>query len=169
MVMNIASFDPAGRKRVAQLVAKSNQFNLTTRRYSESQIADFETNQSVETFQIRLTDIFGDNGMIAVVICRKHGAIWEIDTWLMSCRVLGRRVERATLNVVAARARAAGARELRGRYVPTAKNGIVADHYDKLGFRKSPDDESDGTMWTLALENFTPDPSPIIVLEGEQT
>lgn len=166
MVMNITAFDPAGRKRIAQLVAKSNQFNLTTRRYSESQIADFESDESVETFQIRLSDIFGDNGMIAVVICRKGGAIWEIDTWLMSCRVLGRGVERATLNVLASHARAAGAAELRGLYIPTPKNGIVADHYEKLGFRKTPVDAAGQTMWTLALESFTPSPSPIEILEG---
>lgn len=156
MVMQVAPFDAVGRKRIVQLIAKSNQFNLTTCRYSEAQIAEFENDPGLETLQIRLSDIFGDNGMIAVVICRKKGRVWDIDTWLMSCRVLGRGVEQATLNILAERARAAGAAELRGRFIPTPKNGIVKDHYQNLGFAKSGESKTGETEWTITLAGYTP-------------
>jgi FkbH-like protein len=165
MTMPVAPFDALGRKRITQLIAKSNQFNLTTRRYSEAQIAEFETDPHVETFQIRLTDIFGDNGMIAVVICRKQDRVWEIDTWLMSCRVLGRGVEQATLNTLVEHARTRGAAELHARFIPTPKNGIVKDHYEKLGFLKAGETETGETEWTLRLDGFTPNEIPIEVVD----
>jgi FkbH-like protein len=162
MVLTVKPFDALGRTRITQLVAKSNQFNLTTRRYSESEIAAFEADAECETLQARLEDVFGDNGMISVVICRKTAACWYIDTWIMSCRVLGRGVERALLNVIAARARAAGAEELRGTYIPTAKNGIVRDHYSSLGFSKL-SEENGSTHWTLRLRDFAPSAESIDV------
>jgi FkbH-like protein len=165
MVMTVAPFDAMGRKRIVQLIAKSNQFNLTTRRYSEAQIAEFEIDPGLETLQIRLSDIFGDNGMIAVVICRKQGQMWDIDTWLMSCRVLGRGVEQATLNILAERARSAGATELRGRFVPTLKNGIVKDHYQKLGFIKTDERKTGETEWAITLADYAPHEVPIYVKE----
>ena len=87
------------------------------------------------TLQVRLADIFGDNGMISVIICR-HGepGLWEIDTWLMSCRVLGRGVEPMVLREILAEARARGIDTLLGVYRPTTRNGMVSDHYKKLGF-----------------------------------
>jgi FkbH-like protein len=165
MVMPVAPFDSIGRKRIAQLIAKSNQFNLTTRRYSEEQIAAFEKDGSVETLQIRLSDTLGDNGMIAVVICRKGEDAWEIDTWLMSCRVLGRGVEQATLNLLAARAQAMGVNKLVGRYIPTAKNGIVVDHYKSLGFDMASQGKDGETVWTLDLTRFVPHQPPIEIVE----
>ncbi len=167
MVMTIAPFEPIGRKRIAQLAAKSNQFNLTTRRYSEVQIAEFETDPSVVTFQIRLTDIFGDNGMISVIICRKGKTAWDIDTWLMSCRVVGRGVERVALGVLAERARNAGVTQLRGRYIPTAKNGMVRDHYAKLGFAKVSEVAGGESAWSLNLDEFVPQDVPIKVVEDQ--
>jgi FkbH-like protein len=169
MVMSVAPFDAVGRKRIAQLIAKSNQFNLTTRRYSETHIAELEADQGSETLQIRLTDIFGDNGMISVVICRTHGHSWEIDTWLMSCRVLGRGVEQATLNIVAERASASGAAELLGRFIPTPKNGIVKDHYEKLGFIKVRELENGETEWKMSLANYAPRTVPIQIVEAQRS
>ena len=87
----------SARGRIAQLINRSNQFNLTTRRYSETEIAAMEAHPNVFALQVRLADRFGDNGMISVVICRDREDIWEVDTWIMSCRVLGRRVEEAVL------------------------------------------------------------------------
>jgi FkbH-like protein len=164
MVMTVTPFDGLGRKRIAQLIAKSNQFNLTTRRYSETQIEALERDAATRTLQVRLTDIFGDNGMISVVICRKGAEAWEVDTWLMSCRVLGRQVERAVLNIIAAEALAAGATKLRGDYIPTAKNGIVADHYAKLGFTKETEAPHGQTGWVLELASFVPCPVPMQVV-----
>lgn len=154
MTCMIGRVDAVTRPRVAQLINKSNQFNLTTRRYSEAEVAAVEADPGRHAIQIRLTDTFGDNGIISVVIADKSGPVWEIDTWLMSCRVLGRRVEQAVLNHLAAAARAEGAAALIGRYIPSAKNKMVAQHYEKLGFELV-DTGSDGvTVHKLSLSGF---------------
>ena len=134
MTLSIAPFDSAGRKRIAQLISKSNQFNLTTRRYSEAEIAALQSRPDVFTVQARLADIFGDNGMISTVICRQAGQCWEVDSWIMSCRVLGRRVEETILQYLVEQARQRGITAIIGRYIPTAKNGLVRDHFSRLGF-----------------------------------
>ncbi len=163
MTLSIAPFDQPGRKRIAQLISKSNQFNLTTRRYSEAEVAALQANPDAVTVQARLSDMFGDNGMISAVICLKHGRQWEIDTWIMSCRVLGRRVEEAILQHLVREARAAGASELVGRYIPTARNGLVRDHFAKLGFAKA-DDAPDGeTRWRLAVGEYAEKKLPMKV------
>jgi FkbH-like protein len=136
MEITFSPFNATGRARIAQLINKSNQFNLTTHRYSEAEVKRMEEDDAYFTRQVRLTDSFGDNGMISVIICRKHETHWEIDTWLMSCRVLGRRVEEAVLQDIIANARQAGASKLVGRYIPTERNAIVKEHYRKLGFTK---------------------------------
>ncbi len=152
MAIGFAPFDAIGRARIAQLINKSNQFNLTTRRYTDAQVEAMANDPAVFTCQVRLTDSFGDNGMISVIICRDTGvATWEIDSWLMSCRVLGRGVERAVLAEICHHARAAGITELRGRYIPSAKNAMVAGHYAGLGF--APAGDSDGeTLWTRSVD-----------------
>ena len=128
-------FDDLGKQRIVQLINKSNQFNLTTRRYSDAEVEAVMADPRAFGLQFRLIDRFGDNGVIAIVICRlRAGNEAVIDTWLMSCRVLGRQVEQATLDVIVERARALGVSRLVGEYFPTAKNGMVKDHYAKLGF-----------------------------------
>jgi FkbH-like protein len=154
MVISFAPFDATGRERIAQLINKSNQFNLTTRRYTALDIARMEQHPDVFTLQIRLADRFGDNGMICVIICRCGRDAWDIDTWLMSCRVLGRRVEIATLQEIARRARAAGIASLRGRYIPTDRNAMVKDHYAKLGFTKLTESKNGESTWQLELANL---------------
>jgi FkbH-like protein len=156
MTMTVAPFDDVGRARIAQLIAKTNQFNLTTRRYSETEVAKLAREPRWETLQVRLEDMFGDNGMISVVICERGERAWRIDTWLMSCRVLGRGVEEAVLNILAVRARAAGAQEIRGRYIPTPKNGLVRDHFQKLGFARIAETVGGETEWLLELSGWTP-------------
>ncbi len=151
MVADFRGFDAMNRARIAQLINKSNQFNLTTRRYTEAQVAALEADPTKITLQIRLADRFGDNGMISVVII--DTASWEIDTWLMSCRVLGRRMEEAVLSQVVAAARAGGATQLTGRYIPSAKNKMVADHYPKLGFTAA-GAEGEATLWRLDLADY---------------
>jgi FkbH-like protein len=151
MVARMGPFDAAGRGRIAQLINKSNQFNLTTRRYTEAEVARLEDDTSALTLQVRLADRFGDNGMISVVICRPAAPdTWDIDTWLMSCRVLGRGVEHAVLNEVVRRARDRGIRTLLGRYVPSGRNDMVADHYPKLGFAPA-GTEGAQTLWRLEV------------------
>jgi FkbH-like protein len=161
MVCTISPFDSVGRARIAQLINKSNQFNLTTRRYSENEVAALERAPDKFTMQVRLADKFGDNGMISVAIFDKSGEIWTNDVWLMSCRVLGRRVEEAVLAHVCAAAKAEGAKRLVGRYLPSAKNRIVADHYHKLGFTLVDKLADGGTVWAFELEHYQPPELPM--------
>ena len=153
MEVTFAPFDAVGRTRIVQLINKSNQFNLTTRRYSETEVAQLEREPGVFTLQARLTDTLGDNGMISVVICRAGQAgCWTIDTWLMSCRVLGRHVEQAMLCEVMQHARAMGVTTIMGVYHPTARNAIVKDHYARLGFELEKIKEDGTSVWTLATD-----------------
>ena len=153
MEISLTPFDVTGRARIAQLISKSNQFNLTTKRYSELDVKELEGDQSFYTRQIRLKDTFGDNGMISVIVCKKNTSAWEIDSWLMSCRVLGRRVELAALQDIVTNAKASGATKVVGTYIPTVRNIIVKDHYKKLGFTKILD-ESEIETWKLDISDF---------------
>ncbi len=155
MEVAIAPFNATGRKRITQLINKTNQFNVTTRRYTEAQVAEFEASPRHHTLQVSARDRFGDNGMISVVICERGEEQWRIDSWLMSCRVLNRKIEEAICNRLAQDALAAGAHRLVGEYVPTDRNGIVADLYPKLGFRLL-DSDGPGSRWCLDLDGFTP-------------
>lgn len=163
MTISFAPFDAPGRPRIAQLIAKSNQFNLTTRRYGEAEVAALEADPSVFTLQVRLADRFGDNGMISVVVCRLGDEAWDIDLWLMSCRVLGRGVERAVLQEIARHAAAAGATAITGAYVPSARNALVRDHYEKLGFARLAADADGTTRWRLDLSAVDRTPLPMAV------
>nr|WP_256467821.1 HAD-IIIC family phosphatase [Bradyrhizobium sp. 62] len=167
MTLSIAPFDGAGRKRIAQLISKSNQFNLTTRRYSDAEIAALESRLDVFTIQARLEDIFGDNGMISTVICRRTGQAWEVDSWIMSCRVLGRRVEEAILQYLVEQARLRGISAITGRYIPTAKNGLVRDHFSRLGFVQAGTQEDGETTWRLFIDDYVHKNLPLSVRVSE--
>jgi len=139
-----------------QLINKTNQFNLTARRYTEEDILALMANPDAFGLQLRLTDRFGDNGIIAIVIGKRTGEEVMIDTWLMSCRVLGRQVEEATLGLIVDAANKFGAKRIRGEYIPTAKNGMVRDHYPKLGFVLIESVENGVSRWALDCESFRP-------------
>jgi FkbH-like protein len=165
MTITFQPFDATGRARIVQLINKSNQYNLTTRRYTDPQVTEAENDPAVFTLQVRLADIFGDNGMISVVICRPASAgIWDIDTWLMSCRVLGRNVEHMVLREILDHARAAGIRKLTGTYRPTDRNKLVVDHYARLGFTLVGEEESGLTQWELLVEGAEPAGVPMKVI-----
>lgn len=165
MTITFQPFDATGRARIVQLINKSNQYNLTTRRYTDPEVATAEDDPEVFTLQVRLVDVFGDNGMISVVICRPGKAdSWEIDTWLMSCRVLGRRVEHMVLREVLDHARAAGIHKLSGTYLPTDRNKLVVDHYENLGFTKVEEDASGVTRWEMFLADADPERAPMRVV-----
>jgi FkbH-like protein len=166
MICEINPVDAMSRARSSQLINKSNQFNLTTRRYSEGEIEALETDVGAHLIQVRLTDKFGDNGIISVIIARNAEDGWAIDTWLMSCRVLGRRVEEAVLGHLATAARAAGAKTLSGAYIPSPKNRMVADHYQKLGFAPTGAAEDGTTSWSLDLETYAAPELPMTVKDG---
>jgi len=165
MTITFQPFDATSRARIVQLINKSNQYNLTTRRYTDLEVAAAENAPTVFTLQVRLADIFGDNGMISVVICRPaEDDVWEIDTWLMSCRVLGRCVENMVLCEILKHARTAGIEKLSGIYRPTERNKLVVDHYAKLGFTKTAEEESGLTRWELAVEGAEPESVPMEVI-----
>jgi FkbH-like protein len=146
----IAPADESMFARVAQLTQKTNQFNLTTQRYTEQQIAQMAALPDWDVHTVRVKDRFGDNGLVGVAITRRKGSDYEIDSLLLSCRVIGRTVETALLSHLAASALVGGAEHLRGRYIPTKKNEPARDFYPKHNFR--PISVGDGeAQWTLDL------------------
>ncbi len=155
-------FDALGLARIVQLVNKTNQFNLTTRRLREAEAAALIDDPDAVTLQLRLVDRLGDNGVIAVVIARRARDDLVVETWLMSCRVIGRRVEEGILAVLAAEAARRGARRLVGLYRPSGRNGMVADLYPRLGF------VADGEgRWVLDVAGYRPPPDlPMVVEPG---
>jgi FkbH-like protein len=169
-------FDRIGLQRIVQLINKSNQFNLTTRRYTDEDVIAVMADPDAFGLQLRLTDRFGDNGIIAIVIGRLQadhalgadgrGTDLYIDTWLMSCRVLGRQVEPTTLNLIAQQAAKLGARRVVGEYIPTEKNGMVKDHYARLGFTVMDSDVAGGSRNILDLAAFTATETFIHAVEG---
>lgn len=154
MYFQFEPFRAVNDDRVAQLINRSNQFNLTTRRYDVAEVARIREDLGCFGFTVRLQDRFADAGLIAVLIARDADpACWEIDTWLMSCRVLGRRVEEATLLKLVEAARGQGVARLVGRYLPSGRNDMVREHYAKLGFVRTQSLDSGETVWSLELAN----------------
>jgi FkbH-like protein len=144
--------------RIAQLTNKTNQFNLTTRRYTEQQISQIGFSPRWHCFSMRLSDRFGDNGLVGVAITHLQGTTCEIDTFLLSCRVIGRTVESAFLSFLATHARSLGADRLHGWFLPTKKNAPARDFYSQHGFQVLQQD-GDCTLWGLDItKNAVPCP-----------
>ncbi|MGA2536909.1 MAG: HAD-IIIC family phosphatase [Terracidiphilus sp.] len=153
MSSETGSFAPPYLERIAQLTGKTNQFNLTTKRYSLAEIDAIAHDPAYITRYIRLADRFGDNGLVSVAIGRLKAATLHIDLWLMSCRVLKRDVELLMLDELAAAARQAGATTLRGYFIRTTKNNMVSRHYQNLGFDFVSGTE-DASEWEISLDNY---------------
>lgn len=145
----IKPFESVYMGRIAQLTNKSNQFNLTTRRYAQGEIEATAADSRFITRYGRLSDKFGDNGVVAISIGEMKGDVCELILWLMSCRVLKRDMEFAMMDEMAAAAIARGAKRIRGFYYPTAKNGMVRDFYKTQGFDKIFEDEKGNAVWEL--------------------
>jgi FkbH-like protein len=122
--------------RVAQLTQKTNQFNLTTKRYTEREIIEMDTDEHWRIYTLRVKDKFGDNGITGVAILHFHDSGCEVDTFLLSCRIIGRTVETAFLRWLAIEAELYGALWFSGRYIPTKKNVLVKDFYQQHGFTR---------------------------------
>jgi FkbH-like protein len=151
MKLTIATVDYETLPRVSQLTQKTNQFNLTARRYTESELAAMSADIGCRVYCLKLEDRFGPNGIVSVLILRRQSAErWHIDTFLLSCRVIGRTVEEAFLGYAVRDLQKLGATCITGEYIPTAKNGMVANLYDKLGFTRTDSDEK-RTKWALDL------------------
>jgi FkbH-like protein len=145
---------PATLARVAQLTQKTNQFNLTTQRHTEQQIAEMAARPDWQVLAIKVRDRFGDHGLVGVAITRDEAETCNIETFLLSCRVIGRNVDTALLSHLAQGAAARGRRRLAGRFVPTRKNAAARDFYARHGFQVL-EENSDGSVWTLDLQHHT--------------
>ncbi|MGA2248214.1 MAG: HAD-IIIC family phosphatase [Verrucomicrobiota bacterium] len=156
----ISEFTAVDVPRLSQLINKSNQFNLTTRRRSESEVGAVMKDAEHIAYSLRLSDRFGDHGLISVVIGRQAGDVMQIDTWLMSCRVLKRQVEEEVLNELVRLAQARRCRSLLGVYLPTAKNEMVRDFYPRMGFTLI-SESATKREFELRLENIQPLPTKI--------
>ena len=141
----IGELDEMTLPRLAQLTQKTNQFNLRTKRYGEAELRSRVDSGAHRVFWLRLSDRFGDEGVVAVAIVALEET-WFLDTFLMSCRVVGRGVEQTLMNHVLEEAAATGVAELRAEYIPTPRNGLVKDLLPKLGFRRA---KEPAELWTI--------------------
>lgn len=151
MRAEIRPFSPMYMSRIAQLTNKTNQFNLTTERYTQTEIERISADQGYLTLYGKLEDRFGDNGVVTVVIGRIEGGACHIDLWLMSCRVLKRDMEYAMMDRIVEECLSRGLKKIYGYYRPTAKNNMVRDLYHDQGFTKISEDECGGTVWILEI------------------
>jgi FkbH-like protein len=150
MEIIVAPIGPVTLPRAAQLTQKTNQFNVTTRRYTESEIAERLRDDSWTGFTVAVRDRFGDNGVVGVALGRDTGRALEIDTLLLSCRVIGRTVETAMLAQLCDDAAARGLVALEGRFLPTAKNAPARDVFERHGFARDGGRDG-GENWRLDL------------------
>jgi FkbH-like protein len=158
MVIDVSRFTPAKLARIAQLLQRSNQFNLTTHRYSESECERMMVDDGCIPLTASLSDRFGDHGLISIVIVRPRlkDCRLEITDWLMSCRVLARGVEEYLMNQVVGIAASAGLRQISAEYIPTAKNAMVKDFFGRFGFRKILENAGGATSWLLDVAAYQP-------------
>lgn len=150
----IKPFEPILIARIAQLSNKSNQFNLTTRRYTQDEIEEIAKNFNYIDLYGRLEDRFGDNGVVSVVIGHQEEKIVNIDLWIMSCRVLKRDMEFAMMDEFVLVCKNRGVQKIIGHYYPTAKNAMVKDFYALHGFQKTAEDEQGNAQWEIFVDNY---------------
>jgi FkbH-like protein len=154
MSSTAAPFNPIVLSRVVQLIGKTNQFNLTTIRYSEEQVVRMMNSEQYWTQYFSLKDRFGDNGIVGIMIARDVQSSthqWEIDTWLMSCRVIGRQMEDFMFGIMLEAAKERNVEQVIGIYRPTKKNILVTGLYERLGFTPAPDNGDDERKYVLDL------------------
>ena len=163
----IKPFEPIYMSRIAQLTNKSNQFNLTTRRYTQGEIEELAENSDYLTLYGKLEDKFGDNGVVSLCVGHLIDDICHIDLWLMSCRVLKRDMEYAMLDTLIEKCKGVGISELRGYYYPTVKNSMVKEFYGNMGFSKI-SETKDGSLWRLHISDSYIKQNKHIQVEVEQ-
>lgn len=167
MTAVIGDFDPVHIPRITQLTNKSNQFNCTTKRYTGAEMETVANSADYIRLCGRLTDKFGDNGIVSVVIGEKRNAELHIDLWLMSCRVLKRGMEYAMINRLVEEAKKAGISAIYGYYYPTKKNAMVKELYGDFGFAKISGDDGGNTVWKLETAGYSPKKIFIDIKENE--
>ena len=150
MRASISPFNELDMPRIAQLIGKSNQFNLTTRRHTLPQLNALREDAAALHFTLRLVDRFADHGLVGVMIAVQNGPVLDIDTWLMSCRVIGRTVEAEMLQFLCAQAQSRNCTAIQGTYIPTAKNAMAKEIFAKFGFELV-DNDNGTTRWRYDL------------------
>lgn len=154
MIATFRIFEKNNLDRIFQLIMRSNQFNLTTKRYNEKKILDFISHKNYFPIMVELKDNFGDNGIISLIILNFNKKYCEIDTWIMSCRVLERGLEKAIMKIILDVCKKKSIQKIVGKYIQTEKNDLVKYHYDKLNFKKIEQNKSDYITYELILKNI---------------
>ena len=156
MKIEVARFEPSRLGRIAQLLQRSNQFNLTTHRYNERECEAMMQDPDCMPLYGSLRDRFGDHGLISIIVGRPNRTenALEITDWLMSCRVLARGVEEFLMNHIVGEASALGVEFVHGSYVRTAKNAMVKEFFAKFGFEKISEESDGSTRWRLCIANY---------------
>lgn len=162
----VHGFDDAYIARIAQLTNKTNQFNLTTCRFTEDDIRRFACDDNYLGLSFRLSDRFGDNGLISVLLGELQADVMHIRLWLMSCRVFNRGVEFLAFNSLAEESIKRGALRLCGYYYPTKKNGIVRNLFETIGFTCISLDDEGNSVWEYNLKDYAPLPHHISIEHG---
>ena len=165
----IKAFEPIYMARIAQLSNKSNQFNLTTKRYTQSDIERFAADENYITLYGKLEDKFGDNGVVSVVIGRKDDKekVLHLELWLMSCRVLKRDMEYAMMDSMVKACQTCGIEAMIGYYYPTAKNGMVKEFYNTMGFTKIQENNDGSTTWRFDISPDYTKKNTVIAVNGQ--
>lgn len=154
MKAEIKPFSPVYMQRITQLTNKSNQFNVTTRRYTQPEIESVASDERFVTLYGKLSDTFGDNGVVSVVIGEIIDSVCHIRLWLMSCRVLKKGVEFAMLDTFVSECISKGVTEIKGYYYPTAKNGMVKGLFGEFGFELESNDDEGNTVWSMMTDGY---------------
>ena len=150
----IKPFESIYLSRIAQLTNKSNQFNLTTKRYTQNEIEEKANDKNYITLYGKLEDKFGDNGVVSLIIGKKEKDLLNIDLWLMSCRVLKRDMEYAMMDELVRVCIENNIKEIRGYYYPTLKNKMVKNFYELQGFTKISEDDDENTIWQYIIKDY---------------
>jgi FkbH-like protein len=158
-VVKIIPVDNFTLPRIAQLTQRTNQWNMTTRRYTEEEIKNLDSNGKTMIVSISSTDKFGDNGTVGVGIVKRDTEVWEIDTYLLSCRVIGRGIEQTLLWYILDSAKRDGVKFVKARFIPTKKNEVAKDFYKEQGF-----EDIGGGVWEYDLSKKYERPEYIEVI-----
>ena len=164
----IGSFEPVHMARIAQLTNKSNQFNLTTRRYTQTEIEEISSDDEYITLYGKLIDKFGDNGVVSVIIGHIIENVCHVDLWIMSCRVLKRDMEFAMMDALVSECAKRGISAIKGYYYPTAKNKMVKDFFGLQGFDKTCEDGEGNSEWLFNISPGYKNKNTVIAVEGGQ-
>jgi FkbH-like protein len=149
----VTEFVPEQLERIVQLMQRSNQFNLTTKRYSISDCSEMMKNREFLTFSVSLKDKIGDYGLISTIILKFQNDEMHIDQWLMSCRVLSRGIEQMMMNTIYQIAKSKKMKKIIGLYIPTSKNGLVKSFYEQFQFEKISENTDGCIVWEKDLQD----------------